>query len=148
MSSFKILCVEDSRETQRMLTFLLTKAGYEVITADDGRHGIEKAKAWRPALILVDMMMPGITGAEVIRRLRADPVNRNVPMLVLSAYDDAALVEEARAAGADGYLTKTISAQELIQVIDDYLKVGQTILTWQVSPFHQEGKADVVHTEN
>ncbi len=131
-----------------MLTFLLTRAGYEVITADDGFQGIEKAKAWRPALILVDMMMPGITGAEVIRQLRADPVNRNVPMLVLSAYDDAALVEEARAAGADGYLTKTISAQDLIQVIDDYLKVGQTILTWQGSPFHQEDKAGVVHTEN
>ena len=129
MSSFKILCIEDNQQTQRMLTFLLTKAGFEVIAADDGRQGIEKAKAWRPALILVDMMMPGMSGSEVIRTLRADPVTKDVPMLVLSAYDDEALIEEARAAGADDYLPKTISPTDLIQVIDDYLKVGQTILT-------------------
>lgn len=134
MSSFKILCVEDSRETQRMLTFVLTKAGYEVITADDGPQAIEKARAWRPALILVDMMMPGMTGAEVIRRLRADPVNKNVPMLILSAYDSVALIEEARAAGADDYLVKTLSPDELLQVIDDYLKVGQAMLTGRASP--------------
>lgn len=129
MSSFKILCIEDNQQTQRMLTFLLTKAGFEVIAADDGRQGIEKAKAWRPALILVDMMMPGMSGSEVIRTLRADSVTKDVPMLVLSAYDDEALIEEARAAGADDYLPKTISPTDLIQVIDDYLKVGQTILT-------------------
>lgn len=129
MSSFKILCIEDNQQTQRMLTFLLTKAGFEVIAADDGRQGVEKAKAWRPALILVDMMMPGMSGSEVIRILRADPVTKDVPMLVLSAYDDEALIEEARAAGADDYLPKTISPTDLIQVIDDYLKVGQTILT-------------------
>lgn len=129
MSNFKILCIEDNQQTQRMLTFLLTKAGFEVIAADDGRQGIEKAKAWRPALILVDMMMPGMSGSEVIRTLRADPVTKDVPMLVLSAYDDEALIEEARAAGADDYLPKTISPTDLIQVIDDYLKVGQTILT-------------------
>ena len=129
MSSFKILCIEDNQQTQRMLTFLLTKAGFEVIAADDGRQGIEKAKAWRPALILVDMMMPGMSGSEVIRTLRADPVTKDVPMLVLSAYDDEALIEEALAAGADDYLPKTISPTDLIQAIDDYLKVGQTILT-------------------
>jgi CheY-like chemotaxis protein len=135
VSNFKILCVEDNREAQRMLTFLLTKAGYEVITAEDGPQGIEKAKAWRPALILVDMMMPGMTGTEVIRRLRADPINKDVPMLVLSAYNNPALIEEALAAGADDYLIKTISLDELTQVIDDYLRVGQTMLTRRrVSP--------------
>jgi len=131
-----------------MLTFLLTRAGYEVITADDGFQGIEKARAWRPALILVDMMMPGMTGAEVIRRLRADPVNGNVPILVLSAYDDAALIEEARAAGADDYLLKTISAEELIQVIDDYLKVGEMILTWGAPPLRQQYERRIPHLEN
>jgi CheY-like chemotaxis protein len=135
VSNFKILCVEDNREAQRMLTFLLTKAGYEVITAEDGPQGIEKAKAWRPALILVDMMMPGMTGTEVIRRLRADPVNKDVPMLVLSAYNKPALIEEALAAGADDYLIKTICLDELTRVIDDYLRVGQTMLTRRrVSP--------------
>ena len=129
MPNFKILCVEDSRETQQMLTFVLAKAGYEVITADNGHQGLEKAKAWRPALVLVDMMMPQMSGADFIRQLRADVVSKDVPVLVLSAYDDKALIEEAREAGADGYLIKTIPIEELLQVIDDHLKVGQTMLT-------------------
>ncbi len=137
MSSFKILYIEDNRQTQRMLTFLLTRAGFEVITADDGPQGIDKAKAWRPALILVDMMMPGMSGTEVIRRLRASSASKEVPILVLSAYHDAALIEEARDAGADDYLPKTLLPDELIQVIDDYLKVGQTMLTRKVSLFYQ-----------
>lgn len=137
MSSFKILCIEDSREAQQMLTFVLTKAGYEVITADDGPQGIEKAKAWRPALILVDMMMPGMTGAEVVRQLRTSAAGRSVPILILSAYEDVALVEEARAAGADDYLVKTIPSQDLISVIEDYLRVGQTMLIGQFSLFRR-----------
>jgi CheY-like chemotaxis protein len=140
---FKILCVEDSREAQLMLTFVLAKAGYEVITADNGLQGLEKAKAWRPALILVDMMMPGMSGAELIRRLRADTVNKDVPILVLSAYSDTALIEEAREAGADGYLIKTIPIEELLQVIDDYLRVGETMLTQQVSPFDRRNRDSV-----
>ncbi len=137
VSNFKILCVEDSRETQQMLTFVLAKAGYEVITADNGQQGLEKAKAWRPALILVDMMMPRMSGADFIRRLRTDLVNKDVPVLVLSAYDDKALIEEAREAGADGYLIKTIPIEELLQVIDDHLKVGQTLLTQRNSSLHR-----------
>ena len=137
MSNFKILCVEDSRETQQMLTFVLAKAGYEVITADTGQQGLEKAKAWRPALILVDMMMPRMSGAEFIRRLRSDFVNRDIPVIVLSAYDDKALIEEAREAGADGYLIKTIPIEELLQVIDDHLRVGQTMLTQRNSTLHR-----------
>lgn len=135
--NFKILCIEDNRQTQRMLTLLLAKAGFEVITADDGPQGIEKARAWRPALILVDMMMPGMSGAEVIRRLRTDPVNKDVPMLILSAYEDAALIEEAQNAGADDYLLKTLSPTQLIRMIEDYLKVGQAMLTRRASLFHQ-----------
>ncbi len=137
MSSFKILCVEDSRETQQMLTFLLAKAGYEVITADNGQQGLEKAKAWRPALILVDMMMPRMSGADFIRRLRADLASGDVPILVLSVYDDKALIEEAREAGADGYLIKTIPSEGLLQVIDDHLKVGQTMLTQRGTSFQR-----------
>ena len=92
---FTILCVEDNPDTQRMLTFLLTKAGYDVITADDGMQAIQKAKAWRPALILMDMMMPRMSGAETIRRLRHVKVTKDVPILVLSAYQEQALIDEA-----------------------------------------------------
>jgi CheY-like chemotaxis protein len=129
MSKFKILCVEDNPDTQRMLTFLLTQAGYDVITASDGQQGVEKAKAWRPALILMDMMMPRMSGSEAIRQLRQIPSMREIPILVLSAYQEQALVDEALAAGADDYLIKTMLPEDIKDLIGKYLAVGSTLLS-------------------
>ena len=129
MSKFKILCVEDNPDTQRMLSFLLTQAGYEVITADDGYQGIAKAKAWRPALILMDMMMPRMSGVEAIRRLRKLKVTKEIPILVLTAYQEQALIDEAIEAGADDYLIKTVLPDDLTDIIDRYLEVGSAVLS-------------------
>ncbi len=128
MSKFKILCVEDNADTQRMLSFLLTQAGYEVITADDGYQGIQKAKAWRPALILMDMMMPRMSGVEAVRRLRKLRVTKDIPILMLSAYQEQALIDEAIQAGADDYLIKTVLPDDLTDIIDRYLEVGSAVL--------------------
>ncbi|MDX1523272.1 MAG: response regulator [Anaerolineae bacterium] len=129
MSKFKILCIEDNPDTQRMLTFLLTRAGYDVITADDGFQGIEKAKAWRPALILVDMMMPRMSGAETIRELRRIKSLYHVPILILSAHQEQALINEALAAGADDFLIKTVMPDDLTAIIDKYLELGSALLS-------------------
>ena len=132
MSKFKILCVEDNADTQRMLSFLLTQAGYEVITADDGFQGIQKAKAWRPALILMDMMMPRMSGVEAVRRLRKLRVTKDIPILMLSAYKEQALIDEAIQAGADDYLIKTILPEDLTEMIDRYLEVGSAVLARRI----------------
>jgi CheY-like chemotaxis protein len=129
MLKFKILCVEDNPDTQRMLSFLLTQAGYEVITADDGHQGIQKAKAWRPALILMDMMMPRMSGVEAVRRLRKLKVTKDIPILMLSAYQEQALIDEAMQAGADDYLIKTVLPDDLSDIIDRYLEVGSAVLS-------------------
>ncbi|MCB0154628.1 MAG: response regulator [Anaerolineae bacterium] len=129
MSKFKILCVEDNHDTQRMLTVLLTQAGYDVITADDGMQGIEKAKAWRPALILMDMMMPRMSGADAIKELRKINSTRDIPILVLSAYQEQALIDEALKAGANDFLIKTVLPEDLTRIIDKYLEVGSAVLT-------------------
>ncbi len=129
MSKFTILCVEDNPDTQRMLTFVLTQAGYEVITADDGLQAIQKAKAWRPALILMDMMMPRMSGVEAIKELRKMKIGKDIPILVLSAYQEQALIDEAIQAGADDYLIKTILPDNLTEIIDRYLEVGSTVLS-------------------
>lgn len=129
MSSFRILCIEDNPDTQRMLTFILARAGYDVITADDGPQGIQKAKAWRPALILVDMMMPKMSGAETIRELRKIDTIKDIPILVLSAYNEQALIDEALEAGADDYLIKTVLPNDLTDVIDRCLEIGSAVLT-------------------
>jgi len=129
MSKFKILCIEDNPDTQRMLSFLLTQAGYEVITADDGLQGVQKAKAWRPALILMDMMMPRMSGVEAVRRLRKMKVTKDIPILMLSAYQEQALIDEAIQAGADDYLIKTVLPDDLTDIIDRYLEVGSAVLS-------------------
>lgn len=128
MSQFKILCVEDNLETQRMLTFLLTQAGYDVITADDGKLGVEKARAWRPALILMDMMMPRMNGVEAITEIRKIKALKEIPILVLSAYQEQALIDEALRAGADDFLIKTVLPDDLTDIIDKYLEVGSSLL--------------------
>jgi two-component system alkaline phosphatase synthesis response regulator PhoP len=130
---FKILCVEDNPDTQRMLTFLLTHAGYEVITADDGLQAIQKAKAWRPALILMDMMMPRMSGAEAIRQLRQTQAAKDIPILVLSAFREQALIDEALEAGADDYLIKTVLPDDLTDIIDRYLEIGSAVLSKRVT---------------
>ena len=129
MSKFKILCIEDNPDTQRMLSFLLTQAGYEVITADDGLQGVQKAKAWRPALILMDMMMPRMSGVEAVRRLRKMKVTKDIPILMLSAYQEQALIDEAIQAAADDYLIKTVLPDDLTDIIDRYLEVGSAVLS-------------------
>lgn len=129
MTQFKILCVEDNPDTQRMLTFLLTQVGYDVITADDGKQGIEKAKAWRPALILMDMMMPRMSGPEAIREIRQIKALKEIPILVLSAYQEQALIDEALKAGADDFLIKTVMPDDLKSIIDKYLEVGSALLS-------------------
>ena len=140
MSSFRILCIEDNPDTQRMLTFILARAGYDVITADDGPQGVQKAKAWRPALILVDMMMPKMSGAETIRELRKIDTIKDVPILVLSAYNEQALIDEALAAGADDYLIKTVLPNDLTDVIDRCLEIGSAVLTKKSVRIRSQGK--------
>ena len=141
MSKFKILCVEDNPDTQRMLSFLLTQAGYEVITADDGLQGVQKAKAWRPALILMDMMMPRMSGVEAVRRLRKMKVTKDIPILMLSAYQEQALIDEAIQAGADDYLIKTVLPDDLTDIIDRYLEVGSAVLSKRVIRLREDEDA-------
>jgi two-component system alkaline phosphatase synthesis response regulator PhoP len=129
MSKFRILCIEDNPDTQRMLTFILARSGYDVITADDGPQGIQKAKAWRPALIMVDMMMPKMSGADTIKALRKIDVIKEIPILVLSAYNEDALINEALEAGADDYINKTVLPSDLSEIIDKCLEVGAAVLT-------------------
>lgn len=129
MSQFVILCVDDNTDTQRVLSFILTNAGYQVVTARDGQQGIEKAKAWRPALILMDLMMPGMSGVEAIQRLRQIKSTANIPIVVLSAYQEPALVEEALSAGADNYILKTTISEGLLELVKKYVQIGASALS-------------------
>lgn len=116
-----ILLVEDTKEVTMMIVDYLQMAGYQVITAPDGITGIEQAKAKHPALILMDIQMPGMDGLEATRRLRADADFRTTPIIALTALAMRGDRERCLAAGATDYLAKPVSLKKLVQMIEDYL---------------------------
>jgi PAS domain S-box-containing protein len=116
-----ILLVEDTKEVTLMIVDYLEMAGYEILTASDGLNGIDVAKAKHPALILMDIQMPGMDGLEATRRLRADPDFRTTPIIALTALAMRGDRERCLAAGATDYLAKPVSLKKLVQMIEEYL---------------------------
>jgi len=116
-----ILLVEDTREVTMMIVDYLEMAGYQILTAADGPTGIEQAKRAHPALILMDIQLPGMDGLDVTRRLRADPDFRTVPIIALTALAMRGDRERCLAAGATDYLAKPVSLRKLVQMIEEYL---------------------------
>jgi pilus assembly protein CpaE len=118
--SDKILVIDDHEETLRVVKFILEQRGYEVVTATSGVAGLSTAEVDRPDLILLDVMMPGLNGVEVCRRLRADPNFDDVPIIMFTAKDQVDDKWAGFEAGADDYLAKPTDPEELdrrIQVL-------------------------------
>lgn len=110
----KILVVDDDLETLRLVGLMLQKQGYHVITAASGEEGLLVAARERPDLILLDIMMPGLDGFEVTRKLRQNPETSSIPILIFTAKSQVEDKIEGYEAGADDYLTKPIHPAELI----------------------------------
>jgi len=107
----RILIVEDEKKIARFLELELTHEGYEVQTAGDGRSGLELAQSWQPDLLILDLMLPELSGIEVCRRLRHDS---DVPIIMLTAKDDVSDKVMGLDMGADDYMTKPFEAPELL----------------------------------
>ena len=121
-----VLCVDDSPSLQQMVAFILKKAGFEPLAASNGREGIEKAKTLKPDLILMDIMMPDISGIQAIKHIKADPQCQHIPILVLSAYGSRKVVDQALEAGAAAFLEKTVFPEELVETIKTHLKQNES----------------------
>ena len=121
-SSPKILVVEDNQDNREMVVKVLKFNGYQVVEADDGEEAIEKAKAEHPDLILLDIFLPKMDGYEVTRRLKGDTSLKNIPIIALTAHAMKGSMEEALAAGCDGYIPKPIDVRELSKQIQRFLK--------------------------
>lgn len=113
----KILYVEDNEDNLYMLSNRLTRRGYEVVLARDGQQGIAMAGTEAPALILMDLSLPVIDGWEATRRLKAETLTRNIPVIALSAHAMAGDREKALAAGCDDYDTKPVELPRLLEKI-------------------------------
>ena len=115
----KILMVEDQPDIRKLIRMALEFEGWEVAEAFDGPEGLQKAQAWRPDLVVMDIMMPGeFDGMEACRRIKADPQLQHTKVVVVSAKGQMVDVEAAKSAGADDYMFKPFSPLQLIDVIE------------------------------
>jgi len=117
----KILLVEDNDMNRDMLSRRLQKNGYQIVIAVDGEEGLAKAQSEAPALILMDMSLPGIDGWEATRQLKADPATSAIPVIALTAHAMAGDREQALAAGCDDFDIKPIDLDRLLAKIEALL---------------------------
>jgi two-component system, OmpR family, phosphate regulon response regulator PhoB len=117
-----ILCADDDVDILSLVSLRLERAGYEVVRAEDGERAVAAARERRPALAVLDVMMPKLTGYEVLAAVRADPSLRGMKVILLSARVQEADVHEGLDAGADAYLAKPFKAPELLERVNELLE--------------------------
>ncbi|PIQ88622.1 MAG: hypothetical protein COV72_07365 [Candidatus Omnitrophica bacterium CG11_big_fil_rev_8_21_14_0_20_42_13] len=114
----KILIIEDESDTCKALRFRFENRGFDVICAKDGRDGLEKAQAEFPALIILDLMLPELSGEEVCKEIRRNESIAKVPIIMLTAKDTDTDRVVGRVIGADSYMTKPFEIEELLREIN------------------------------
>lgn len=116
-----LLIIDDNPANMKLVSFLLSKKGYEVRTAESALAALALLETYRPALILLDLQMPGIDGFSLARRLKGDPNTRDIVLLAVTAYAMHGDEKRARDAGCDGYVTKPIDTRTLPSIVADLL---------------------------
>jgi CheY-like chemotaxis protein len=114
MTTTKLLLVEDNEMNRDMLSRRLARRGYQVVIAEDGEVGIRLAASEAPALILMDLSLPGLDGWEAVRRIKADAATRGIPVIALTAHAMAGDRERALDAGCDDFDTKPVELERLL----------------------------------
>lgn len=118
----KILVVDDSPTIISLVSKRLEFGGYEVISAGDGRSGLDKMKESMPDLVIFDIQMPGIDGFQACRAAKSDPLLKNIPIIFLTSTDEDINEEKYRSAGADGYITKPYEGSGILEKVNSFLK--------------------------
>ena len=138
MNNPLIVVVEDEQAIQDVIAYNLRREGYEVLLAGHGNEGLALIQSKRPALVILDLMLPGIDGLSICQQLRADPKTRSIPLMILSAKEEESDIVIGLSLGADDYLAKPFSPREMLarvkallrrantsrSVADDYIQVG------------------------
>ncbi len=120
--SEKILIVDDEEDILTLLEYNLEKAGFKVISADDGPEAIELAKKEKPALIILDIMLPSMEGTEVCKVIKRDNTTSHIPIIMLTAKGEEVDRIVGLELGADDYITKPFSPRELVLRVKAILK--------------------------
>ncbi len=116
-----ILIVDDSPTELHVLTTMLTRRGFSVIAASNGEEGVEKARADKPDLILMDVVMPGMNGFQAARQISNDPDTGDIPIIIVSTKDQETDKMWGLRQGAKDYVTKPVQEKELLSAINALL---------------------------
>lgn len=116
-----ILVIDDDLDLQQMLRLMLQRGGYKVVTTGDGPDGLTKAKQLKPDMAIVDVMMPGMNGYQVVRKMREDPEIARMAILILTARAQPVDREAAIAAQADDYMPKPFAPNELLAKVNELM---------------------------
>lgn len=117
----KILVADDEADIRQIMQSIIAKAGYEVILAEDGVQALNVAREQKPDLIVLDFLMPGLSGLEVCKALRKEPELKNIPVIIVTAYPNQK--EEALKAGATDFMSKEADTVDILWRIQSALKV-------------------------
>lgn len=117
MTGDSVLIVDDNALNLRLMEVLLRKEGYVIRTAVSASEAVEMLRDFRPRLILMDLQMPGMDGIEATRRLKADPVTADIPVLAVTAYAMKGDDRKALEAGCWGYVTKPIDTRQFPRIV-------------------------------
>jgi len=116
-----VMVVDDDANTRRLLQFILSNAGYDVVEATDGLDALEKLETMRADLIILDVLMPNLDGLTTMQQMRMTPHLADLPVIFLSSRADVAAEYAGLAAGARQYLVKPFSVPALLQHVSDLL---------------------------
>ena len=120
----KIVLIEDEADILEVLRYNLVRAGYRVVTCSNGEEGLVAIRREAPQLVLLDLMLPGLDGLEVCRRLQSDPLTSSIPVIMVSAKGEEADVVLGLELGADDYVSKPFSPRELLARVRAVLRRG------------------------
>ncbi|MFO1523058.1 MAG: response regulator [Kiritimatiellia bacterium] len=126
MAKENILIIEDEIEIRELLRYNLRKAGYTTLEAGSGEEGLRIARAERPAVILLDIMLPGMDGMDACRAIKADANLQKIPVIMLTAKGEEADVVSGLEVGADDYITKPFSPRVVMARVKAVLRRGST----------------------
>jgi CheY-like chemotaxis protein len=118
----KILLIEDNEFIARMYQNIFTLEHYDVSWADNGEKGLQLAKDWQPDLIMLDIIMPNISGLKTLERLKNDEMTKKIPVVMLTVIGEEEVIEECFKLGASGYLIKpSLNPDQVLKEVKTYL---------------------------
>jgi CheY-like chemotaxis protein len=119
----RILVVDDERRNRQLLEVMLASEGYQVETASVGSEALDLIRHHPPDLIMLDVMMPGMDGYQVVARIKGDPASKHIPVIMLSALDDRNSRMHGLTAGAEAFLSKPVNRDEMFVVVRNLLRL-------------------------